>query len=179
MSRRARSLFASLCLALVVASAGCGYRLAGTASATSFLPEDARVIGIPLLGNRTEQADIDQRITEALLEEFVRRGDVEAVPSRDGVDVLLEGEIWSFREEPIDFTAEGRFSRVEVLVTARIRLVRTSPETILWSQNNFVFREQYDVPESPTTDIDRQIVAIDEISSGFARSVVTSILEGF
>ena len=137
------------------------------------------MIGIPLLGNRTEQADIDQRITEALLEEFVRRGKIEAVPGARGVDVLLEGEIWSFREEPIDFTAEGRYSRVEVVVTARIRLVRTSPETVLWTQNNFVFREQYDVPESPTTDVDRQIVAIDEIAVGFARTVVTSILEGF
>ena len=65
------------------------------------------------------------------------------------------------------------------MITASMRLVQSSPETILWSQNYFTFREQYDVPETPLTEFDREIIAIEQISEGFARSVVTSMLEGF
>ncbi len=158
---------------------GCGYHLAGMAGGTSFLPEGVRTIGIPTLHNETDRPEIEQRITEALVDEFVHRGRIEAVAGREGADVVLEGTIMSFRTDPVTFTARGRYDRVEVTITARMRLVRVHPEKVLWSQNHFVFQEQYDVPETPLSQVDREIVAIEEIARDFARSVVTSILEGF
>lgn len=170
-------------LALVAAlftAAGCGYHLSGMGRGSgSFLPEDAETIAIPTFDNETERPEIEIRITEALTNEFVRRGRLEARASAQQADVLLEGRISSFRTDPVTFTSSGRFDRVEVTLTARVRLVRTSPEAVLWSQNHFVFREQYDVPETPLADFDREIVAVEQIAEGFARSVVTSILEGF
>lgn len=167
-------------LATLAAASSCGYRLAGTATEASFLPPDVRRIGIPTLTNETDQADIDLRVTEALIDEFVRRGrDLEASPQTGNVDAILEGTITSYRETPVSFTEGGRYSRVEVTVTARMRLVRASPESVLWSQSHFIFREQYDVPETAAEEFDREIIAIDEIARGFARTVVTSILEGF
>lgn len=167
-------------VAFVVAVAtGCGYRLAGGGSLETFLPEGTRTIGIPTLDNDTPQADIDKRISEALVEEFVRRSDIEVLPRAVGTDVVLEGTISNYREDPVTFTTQGRFSRLEVTITARMRLIRSSPEKVLWSQNHFVFREQYDVPESPVAEFESELVAIEEIADDFARSVVTSILEGF
>jgi TolB-like protein len=164
----------------LAAAVGCGYQLAGRSSGRgSFIPPDVRTIGIPPLENETDRPEIDQRLTEQLIEEFQRRGSYETVPGAAGADAVLEGTIVSFRSEPVTFTERGRFDRVEVVVTASMRLVRSSPETILWSQNYFTFREQYDVPETPLTEFDREIIAIEEIADGFARSVVTSILEGF
>ncbi|GAB4372286.1 MAG: hypothetical protein Kow0062_08490 [Acidobacteriota bacterium] len=174
-----RGLAAAVLVAVLAGATGCGYHLAGHASAASFLPEDVRTIGVPLLENRTDQADIHQRITEALIDEIVRRARVEARATRRDVDAILEGRITSYRETPVTFTEGGRFSRVEVTITAEMRLVRASPETVLWSQSHFVFREQYDVPETPSERFDRELVAIDEIARGFARTVVTSLLEGF
>ncbi len=164
---------------LLILASGCGYHLAGRSSGASFLPAGARTLGIPTFANRTDRPEIEQRITEALVDEFLRRSRLQAVPSPKGADVLLEGEIASFKTDPVTFTESGRFDRVEVTITARVRLVQTSPEKVIWSQNHFVFREQYDVPETPLTEFDREIVAIEQIARGFARSITTSILEGF
>ncbi len=158
---------------------GCSYHLAGRGGDSSFIPEGVKTIGIPPFGNETDHPELGGRITEALINEFVRRGHYDIVSSAEGADVLLEGAVSLMRENPVTFTESGRFDRVEVSITARVRLVRTSPEAILWSQNHFVFREQYDVPETPLAQFDKEIVAIDEMSAGFARSVATSILEGF
>ncbi|MDQ7006284.1 MAG: LptE family protein [Acidobacteriota bacterium] len=174
---RPSRLVTGLCLAL--AAVGCGYHLAGRSTGASFIPPTVKTLGIPTFANTTDRPEIEQRITEALVDEFLRRSRLEAVPDARGADVLLEGEISSFKTDPVTFTESGRFDRVEVTITARVRLVQTSPEKVLWSQNHFVFREQYDVPETPLTEFDREIVAIEEISRGFARSVTTSILEGF
>ncbi len=168
-----------LVLPAIVSLPGCGYHLAGMGGAHSFLPEGVHAIGIPTLHNETDRPEIEQRITEALVDEFVHRGRLEAVAGREGADVVLEGTIMSFRTDPVTFTARGRYDRVEVTITARMRLTQVHPEKVLWSQNHFVFQEQYDVPETPLSQVDREIVAIEEIARDFARSVVTSILEGF
>lgn len=168
-----------LLLAALLALAGCGYQLAGRTRTASFLPPEVATIGVPRFGNQTDRPRLDQRISEALVNEFVQRGRYRALPSEEGADVVLEGTIESFREDPVTFSAAGRAERVEVTVTARLRLVQTSPDKVLWAQNYFVFRQQYDLPDAPTAQFDREIVAIEEIARGFARSVVTSLLEGF
>lgn len=170
----------ALLLGLLGVGTGClGYHLAGHATAASFLPPTIKVIGIPPFKNSTERPQLDQRISEALINEFVKRAKVDAIPSSRGTDAVLEGTIESFRSSPVTFSPTGRSERVEVTVTARIRLVQASPEKVLWAQNHFIFREQYDLPESATAQSDREILAIEEIADGFARAVVTSILEGF
>lgn len=171
---------AAVALALF-ATAGCGYHLAGRASTSSFIPPDVRTIGIPPFGNQTERPRLDQRISEALINEFVQRGRYQAVPDARGADVLLEGTIESYREDPVTFSEAGRYDRVEVTVTARLRLVQTSPEKVLWAQNHFVFREQYDLPVELQSGglVDTEIIALEEIARGFARAAVTSLLEGF
>jgi len=180
MTRFMTAMLVATLAVTLLAAVGCGYHLAGRGGGPgSFLPEDVETIAIPTFENETERPEIELRITEALIDEFVQRGRLEGRASPKEADVLLEGRIISFRNDPVTFTSSGRFDRVEVTLTAQVRLARTSPEAVLWSQNHFVFRQQYDVPETPLAEFDREIVAVEEIADGFARSVVTSILEGF
>ena len=62
---------AILIVLLATMTSGCGYALAGRGS---FLPADIRVVGIPLLENRTPIQRIDQVITEKVRTEFIERG---------------------------------------------------------------------------------------------------------
>lgn len=175
-----RVAFLLALLPLLAGSAGClGYHLAGHATTASFIPPEVHRIGIPPFGNQTDKPRLDQRISEALINEFVQRGRYEALPDTAGADAILEGTVENFRTEPVTFSTTGRYDRVEVTVTARIRLVQTSPEKVLWAQNHFVFRQQYDLPQSAAQQTDLEIGALEEIARDFARSTVTSILEGF
>lgn len=175
-----RALLATATLVLTFATFGCGYRLAGRGSVASIMPPGTKVIGIVPLRNETDQPEIESRITEALVDEFVRRGRYETRPSADGADVVLDGAITGYRLAPVSLTQRGQADRFEVVVTARIRLVQHGvTDTVLWSQNFFVFREQYDVPETPTSGFEREIVAVEDVARGVARSVITSMLEGF
>ena len=51
---------------------------------------------------------------------------------------------------------------------------------LLLNQNDhYLFKRQYEVPETSIAYVDREIIAIDEVAGDFASTVVTSILEGF
>ncbi len=177
-ARRGRGLVAVAGL-VALAGAGCGYRLAGTGGVQSVIPPGTETIAIPLVENETTRPEIAQRVTEALINEFVVRGRYRAVPDEKDAQVVLEGVVLSFRTNPISFSQGGRSERSEVVITARMRLVQTVPEKVLWSRDNFVFTQQYDIPSVPDAPVDQVIVATDQIARDFARSVVTAILEGF
>lgn len=155
---------------------GCGYKLSGR---NRFLPPDLRRIAIPIFTNETRRAEIEQRITESLLNEFIKRGDYATQPQRAGADAVLEGAVTGYSATPVALTEKGTAQRLEVVVQARVRLTDLRSGKILWSQEHFIFRSQYDVDRVPEGSFDREIVAIDRIARGFAETVVTSLLEGF
>ena len=183
-----------LLLAAVAAAAlaGCGYHLTGRSTS---LPPDIKRIGVPMFVNKTDRPELEQRITAYVISQFLTRGRYQIVSSDEGVDAVLRGEILTFVQNPVAINPQGRATRYEILINARATLIRTTDEKILWQDDHFVFRRQYDVSVEAEIDtaqgetlqyegtpggaITAESIALDRICNDFAESVVSSILEGF
>lgn len=176
MRRLSRARCALLLPALLFALAGCGYKLAGR---NQLLPPEIKTIGIPPFANATRQPEISQRITEDVTSTFAARGGYRTVPSESGADAVLRGEVTSYEVNPVNVGPDGRATRNEVVVTAKVELKSATTDKVLFRSDHFVFKQQYDVTRSATQFIDQEILAIDQVAADFAESVVTTILEGF
>jgi TolB-like protein len=175
--RLRRSWRRLLAVALFALSfAGCGYRLAGQGSGA--LPEHIKVLVIVPFENRTTRPEIEQRVTEEIARQFSKRGRYEVVTNRTIADAMLDGAITNYRTVPVEFGPDSLATRVEAAVTLQATLRDLASDTVLWSQDGLVFREQYDVKSSEDVS-DREILALDEIARGAAGALVNSILEGF
>src|SRR4051812_48563301 len=93
--RRFIALACAVAMGLVVS--GCGYTLSGRGS---FLPAYIKVIGVPMFVNSTPVFDVEKRITERVVAEFIGRGKYTIEPRTTGVDALLTGEISSITLTP-------------------------------------------------------------------------------
>ena len=155
---------------------GCGYRLAGRSAA---LPDHVKRIAVPLFENRTDQPDIAERLTESVVDEFVARGGFVATSSAEGADALLRGIVAAYRSTPVVLGEDGLATRYEIQVQIQAELVDLSSDEVLWKDDHFVFRAQYDVEQEASGFFDRSIVGIEKVSREAARSVVATILEGF
>jgi outer membrane lipopolysaccharide assembly protein LptE/RlpB len=155
---------------------GCGYHLTGRSTS---LPATIKRIGVPVFVNKTDRPELEQRITGYVISQFLTRGRYEIVASDEGVDAVLRGEISTFIQSPVAINEQGRATRYEILINARATLVETSEDKILWQDDHFVFRRQYDVSLQVGGVIREEAVALDAVCNDFAESVVTSILEGF
>ncbi len=165
----------SLAVALIALSlAGCGYRLAGGGS----LPEHIKILVIVPFENRTTRPEIEQRVTEEVARQFSKRGRYRIVTDRTSADAILDGAITDYRTIPVEFGDDALATRVEAAVTLQATLRDLTTDSVLWSQDGLVFREQYDVKSSEDIS-DREILALDEIARGVAGALVSSILEGF
>lgn len=174
----ASCLVGAWCLAL---TAGCGYSLAGRGS---FLPESIKTIGVPMFGNSTAVFEIERRVTEKVRSELIGRGRYKVLPDATGVDGLLTGEITSITIAPASFTEQRQASRYAVLMTARIEFKETASGKVLWSNPSMQFREEYEVTTGvtaldPSAFFNQNTNAVERLSSNFARSVVSAILEAF
>src|SRR5438093_12916987 len=98
-----------LLLSASVLAASCGYRLSGR---SRFLPPDLRRLAIPVFQNETRRADIEQRITENLLDEFIKRGGYATQPQREGADAILEGTVTGYSSSPVTLSRAGKADRL-------------------------------------------------------------------
>jgi outer membrane lipopolysaccharide assembly protein LptE/RlpB len=166
--------------ALVVWSlilAGCGYALVGRAN---FLPEGIKTIQVPSFVNRTTRVELEQRVTQAVAEEIVSRGRLTLVSGPSEAHVILRGSIESFGLTPVAFNEEGRATRYQVTVAARIELVdHRNEDAVLWKNDQYLFTETYSINLQLADAFDQETRAIQEIADRFAESVVTNLLEGF
>ena len=172
MRRRRRALVA---LGALLAAA-CGYHLKGHSSS---LPPEIKKVGIPIFINKTDRPDLEQRITARVISEFVTRGRYQISSSEEGVDAILRGEILVYLQTPVTLNVQGRATRYEILINARVVLTQVSDDKILWQDDHFVFRQQYDVPSTSSGIVSQEQAAVDLVADDFAKAVVASILEGF
>lgn len=165
----------------MVLTAGCGYSLAGRGS---FLPESIKTIGVPMFANHTSVFELERRVTEKVRSELIGRGRYKVLPDATGVDGLLTGEITAVTLAPASFTEQRQASRIVVVMTARIEFKETATGKVLWSNPSLQFREEYEVTTGltafdPNAFFEQNTNAYERMSTNFARSIVSAILEAF
>jgi outer membrane lipopolysaccharide assembly protein LptE/RlpB len=165
-----------LLLAPVLLFMSCGYALVGH---NNFLDPAIKTIEVPAFVNRTTRVELEQRVTQAVAEEFVSRGRLQLVTNAKDAHVILRGSIDSFNIFPIAFE-QGRATRYQISITAKIELVdHRNEDKVLWKNDQYRFSENYEVNLQTTDAFDQESRAIREIAVRFAESLVTNLLEGF
>ncbi|MEW5980955.1 MAG: LPS assembly lipoprotein LptE [Acidobacteriota bacterium] len=170
-------------LVLIVGLLGtsCGYSLAGRGT---FLPASIQVIGVPQLANASPYFGVEQPFTEKIRSEFIGRGRYRVLPQEAGVDAVLRGSILSIAIQPSNFNAQQQATRYLVTITTKIEFFDLQANKVLWENSSMVVREEYDLPPDvqaadPQVFLGSAANALDRISTEFARTVVSAILEAF
>ena len=169
------AVLVALLAALGVGSLGCGYALVGRGAN---LPEYVNTVAIPTFVNQTSRFELEVRLTDAVTREFVSRGNFRVISEQTDADAVLRGEILAFTVQPLGLRGE-RADNWEATIRARVTFTDLIQNQVLFTNSAFLFRDQFEFPASSDNIVDIEIGAIDEIAVEFARSVVSSILEGF
>src|SRR5947209_20441043 len=157
---------------------GCGYTLVGTAQ--NLLPPTVHTIQVPACVNRTTRVELEQRVTQAVADEFVSRGRLRLVTVPKDADVILRGSIDSFGIFPIAFNAQGRATQYQISITANIELVdHRNEDKVIWKNDQYRFAENYQIDATSANAFDQETRAITEIAQRVAETLVTNLMEGF
>lgn len=160
-------------------SSGCGYALVGRGTVVD---PSIKKIGVPLFKDSTGKVGLDQKVTQKVIEELLKRGRFDVVSDRTGVDALVEGELLRYDAAPVGFSDAGsrtQASRFAITLTARVRYMKVGQEEPIWANESFSFRDEYEVGSDPSAFFDRETQAQERMATSFARSLISAMLEAF
>ena len=169
---------------LTMFSSGCGYALAGRGST---LPASIKTIGIPLFANRTTVFNLETTLTMKVRSEFIGRGKFDITPEAGNVDALLTGEVTTVSIQPASINANQLASRYAITMVAHVELKDMKTNMVVWDNPSLVFRQEYDATGSqtaqgavdPSAYFGQDTNALERLSTDFAKSIVSAILEAF
>lgn len=163
-------------LAVIVATAACGYHTAGH---SNILPADLQTIAIPAFVNRTQTYKIEQTLTSAVAQEFATRTKYRITSKTDGSDAVLRGVVLSTSTAPLTYdSSTGRAASVLVIVSMSVSLTDKEGRT-LYQNPSYVFREQYQVSQELSSFFEEDSPAFQRLARDFARTLVSNVLENF
>ena len=164
-------------IGLCMGASACGYHVAGRGSA---LPVEWKTIAVPALTNRTTTYRIEQRLTEAVVHELLARTHYRVVPVEKAADAVLRGEVTSIESSALLFdTVTNRATTMLITVRLSVRLIDLGSQKVVYENNDFQFREEYDISTDIPSFFEEQGPALDRLSRDFAGALVSALLENF
>jgi hypothetical protein len=155
---------------LLLLSGGCGYQLA-TKKANAGA---GRTIAVPTFANNTTTYRVEQRLSEALRRELIQRTRYKVVSDSTG-DVVVTGEVRSYGAFPNTITA-GRASSYIISVELRIVVEDTRTREVLYRNDSWVFRENFELSPNSAEFVPEEPAAVDRVAGSFASSLVAILL---
>ena len=156
---------------------GCGYHQAGSAT---HIPANVRTLAVPIFATNAQAYHTEMAFTQATIRELNTRTKYRILNSdSDSADATLHGTILAQTVAPLTYDAStGQSSSYLVTITAKV-LLTAHDGTILYRNDSFLYREQYQSTQDLNGFIQEDGYAVQRIARAFAQAVVSDMLESF
>jgi outer membrane lipopolysaccharide assembly protein LptE/RlpB len=163
--------------ALFTALTGCGYHTVGSAT---HLPPNTKTLAVPVFATKTTVNRTETVMTSAVIREFATRTRLRVTPDdRHDPDAVLHGTILTQTVAPLTYNSQTQqSSSFLITLTASVKLTARDGR-VLYQNDNYVFRQQYQATTDLPTFLDESPAAVDRLSRDFARQLVADVLESF
>ena len=147
----------------------------------SGLPKHIKTVAVPAFQFEAKglRYRVESRFTEAVSREIIRRGNgLKVQGSRNGADAVLEGTIRDFTFSGVLLDSEGRARVYEVTVVTAVTIRDLKEDTILYDNQNFVFRDSFEFTSDPRSFFNEEDPAVERMARAFAESAVSAFVNG-
>jgi len=146
----------------------------------SQLPAHIKTVAVPAFQNNALRFKIEDRFTEAVMNELIRRGHGLRVQSeREGADAVIDGVVKGFGFSGVLLDDKGRARVFEVTITAAVTVRDSHENRVLYDNQNFVFRGEFEFANDPRSFFNEEDPAVLRMARSFAESIVSTLVNGF
>lgn len=154
----------------------CGYKRAGKGNS---LPSHVKTLAVPIFRNSSLKYRVEQRFTHAVIDEILRRARaINVTTDPEGADAILDGDIRSFRAAGAILDDQGRIRVWEVSIVLSVTVRDLKTRKLIYENPRLSFEGEYELSDDPQSFFNEENPAVDRIAKQFARSIVSTILEG-
>jgi hypothetical protein len=181
--RRGRIFRFMVAASVVLSVVGCGYHTAGHFST---MPKNVHVIAVPAMENKTSTYRVEQKLTAATIHELLAKTSYHVVSDANGGDAVLTGKVLKMEVVPLLFqttstatTSTAQATAMLVTMTCEVTLTDRATEKVLYHNDNFVFRNEYELSTDVRNFFQEGDPALDRMAQDFAARLVAAVTENF
>jgi outer membrane lipopolysaccharide assembly protein LptE/RlpB len=157
--------------------AACGYHTVGS---SAHLPPGTKTLSVPVFATRTNSNRTETVLTSAVIREFATRTRLRVTPDENpDADATLQGTILTQTVAPLTYNSQTQQSSSYLITLVVSVTLKARDGRILYRNDNYVFRQQYQATTDLATFFDESPAAVDRLSRDFARSLVADVIESF
>jgi len=157
----------------------CGFAECYKPVSKNQLPSRIHTVAVPAfqMDSNALRYKIESRFTDAVMRELVHRGrGLRVQGQREGADAVIEGVIRSFNFTGVLLDDKGRARIFEVTITAAVTVRDQTENRVLYDNQNFVFRGEYEFANDPRNFFNEEDPAVLRMSRSFAESIVSTLI---
>jgi outer membrane lipopolysaccharide assembly protein LptE/RlpB len=165
-------MLAALAVAGLSLVPGCGYT-----TSPALLPQHLKTVAIPVFENGTTEYTLEQEITDAVVQRFVRDNHLKVVDERSASS-LLKGRITQYKNSVFGFSDAAQAQEYRVTISVSVTFKDLVKNREVWTDELVKTANYYvqDVPgQSAKTELDGRKEAIAKI----ADEVLSRSVEGW
>ncbi len=141
------------------------------------LPARIRTVAVPAFQNSALRYKVESRFTGAVIDELIRRGrGLRVQGDREGADAVIEGIMKSFSFSGVLLDDKGRARIFEVTIVAAVTVRDATENKVLYDNQNFVFRGEYEFANDPRNFFSEEDPAVQRMARSFAESIVSTLI---
>jgi hypothetical protein len=147
----------------------------------SGLPKNVHTVAVPAFQFEAKglRYRVEARFTDAVTREIIRRGNgLKVQGSKTGADAVVEGTIRNFTFSGVLLDSQGRARVYEVTIVGAVTVRDLKQNTILYDNQNFVFRDSFEFSNDPRSFFNEEDPAVERMARAFGESVVSAIVDG-
>ncbi|MBK7994790.1 MAG: LptE family protein [Blastocatellia bacterium] len=172
-----RSFLSLLLFSLCVGAGPCGYERSGQGRA---LPDHIKTIAIETFRNESLRYKVEQRFTEAMITELLHRTSrFKFTSDVNKADAIVCGNIRNFGFRHVLLDNNGRTRVFEITINAGVVIKDQINNKVLYDNQRLVFRGEYELSDDPNSFFNEEDPAVTRLARDFAKSVLTTVMEGF
>jgi hypothetical protein len=159
VSGTSRRLLGLAALALVLE--GCSY-----SPNPALFPVHLKTIAVPVLQNRTTQPALEEEVTTAIVNRFIRDSKLRVVAESEA-DLVVSGSVSGYKNSVFGFNAAEQAQEYQVAVTLSLTARDRVKNRELWKDDTLIRTANYFVTsvggQAPQTEESARLSAIDKL----------------
>jgi len=165
-------VFAIAAVAVAVVLSGCGY----TAS-PALLPPHLKTVAIPVFENATPQAQLEQELTDAVIQAFVRDNHLKIVDEKSA-NAVVRGRVTQYRNAVFGFSSAAQATEYRVTVGLQVTFKDLVKNREMWN-DEIVKSVVHSVVPTPGQDAKTEVDGRRDAVLKVADEVLSRSVEGW
>jgi len=154
---------------------GCGYRFS---PGGEYIDKSIQTVFVDNFANKTSEANLENTIRSAFIDQFIRGRRLKLVDSRNAADAIFRGSIDNLTTAPLSYQKDNLAAEERMTLSMELVLEEQATGKVIWTDKSFSATQDYPFSDVTAKERNRRNALV-KLSNDSTEKAYRSMMSGF